>query len=113
AALEDVGLSDRLSSFPSALSGGQQQRVAIARAVVKRPPLLLADEPTGALDLETGRQVLGHLHRTSRQYAITVMLVTHNSAIATMADRVVHLRSGAIVGDERNEAPTPPEEVTW
>jgi len=113
AALEDVGLGDRLSNFPSALSGGQQQRVAIARAVVKRPPLLLADEPTGALDLETGRQVLGQLHRTSRQYAITVMLVTHNSAIATMADRVVHLRSGAIVGDDRNATPTPPDEVTW
>ena len=89
AALADVGLADRLERFPSELSGGEQQRVAIARALVKRPRLLLCDEPTGSLDLDTGRQVLALLHQASRGDGRTVIVVTHNSAIARAADRVI------------------------
>jgi len=113
AALGAVGLADKPDRFPGALSGGEQQRVAIARAVVKEPPILLADEPTGSLDLDTGRQVLGLLRKVGRDHGRTIVLVTHNQAIAGMADRVVRMRSGQIVEDQRNTAPTAPEAVTW
>jgi putative ABC transport system ATP-binding protein len=111
--LRSVGLEDRMSRFPSALSGGEQQRVAIARALVKEPPLLLCDEPTGSLDLETGRQVLALLQAASRQGGRTVVLVTHNSAIAQIADRVLRLRSGAVVEDHLNDTPLPADRVSW
>jgi putative ABC transport system ATP-binding protein len=113
AALRSVGLEDRADHFPSALSGGEQQRVAIARALVKNPAILLCDEPTGSLDLATGRQVLAALHRTGREANRTVLLVTHNSAIARMADRVLHLGSGQLIDDVAQKRPLPPEEVTW
>jgi putative ABC transport system ATP-binding protein len=112
-ALEAVGLDSRADRFPSSLSGGEQQRVAIARAIVKLPPILLCDEPTGSLDLETGRQILSVLHRLAREGRRTVILVTHNSAIAAMADRVVRLGSGAIVDDVPQPWPIAPEAVTW
>jgi putative ABC transport system ATP-binding protein len=112
AALEEVGLGDRLDHFPGALSGGEQQRVAIARALVKQPRLLLCDEPTGSLDLDTGRQVLELLQAAAREDR-TVIVVTHNSAIAEAADRVVRLRSGAVVSDESNAEPLPASEVDW
>jgi putative ABC transport system ATP-binding protein len=112
-ALTDVGLADHLERFPSELSGGEQQRVAIARALVKRPRLLLCDEPTGSLDLDTGRQVLALLHRASRGDGRTVIVVTHNSAIARAADRVIHMGSGEIVADEVQDSPIAPEEVVW
>jgi putative ABC transport system ATP-binding protein len=111
-ALGRVGLADKVDHFPGQLSGGEQQRVAIARALVKGAPLLLADEPTGSLDLDTGRQILGLL-RTTVERGSTVMLVTHNSAIAEMADRVVHLRDGRLVDDHRVAAPIAAEEVAW
>jgi putative ABC transport system ATP-binding protein len=113
AALTAVGLADRASHFPSAMSGGEQQRVAIARALVKEPHILLCDEPTGSLDLPTGRQVLTALHRTSRQARRTVVLVTHNSAIARMADRVLHMGSGRLLDDRAQPRPIAPEEVVW
>ncbi len=113
ASLDAVGLGDRVDHFPSAMSGGEQQRVAIARAIVKSPALLLCDEPTGSLDLDTGRVVLGVIHRLARSGGRTVLLVTHNSAIAAMADRVLRLRSGAIVEDILQTEPIRPEEVTW
>jgi putative ABC transport system ATP-binding protein len=113
AAIQAVGLDGRADHFPAALSGGEQQRVAIARAIVKNPPLLLCDEPTGSLDLETGRQVLAMLHRLSRAGGRTVILVTHNSAIATIADRVVRMRSGEIVEDRLVGNPIAPDEITW
>lgn len=113
AALAGVGLGDRADHFPSQLSGGEQQRVAIARAITTDPELLLCDEPTGALDLETGRQVLGVLQRRNREQGTTVVIVTHNGAIAAMADRIVRMRSGAIVDDARNDEPCDASEVTW
>jgi putative ABC transport system ATP-binding protein len=112
AALDAVGLGDRLDHFPGALSGGQQQRVAIARALVKQPRLLLCDEPTGSLDLDMGKQVLGLLQAAAREDR-TVIVVTHNSAIAEAADRVIRLRSGAVVSDESNASPLPAGEVEW
>jgi putative ABC transport system ATP-binding protein len=112
-ALRSVGLDGRADHFPAALSGGEQQRVAIARAIVKDPPILLCDEPTGSLDLDTGRQVLSVLQRLSRDGRRTVLLVTHNSAIATMADRVVRMRSGEIVEDEPVANPKSAGEITW
>jgi putative ABC transport system ATP-binding protein len=112
-AIESVGITARADHFPGAMSGGEQQRVAIARAVVKDPPILLCDEPTGSLDLETGRQVLGVLRTLSRAAGRTVLLVTHNSAIAAMADRVVRLRSGEVVDDRLVAEPIEPEAVTW
>jgi putative ABC transport system ATP-binding protein len=112
AALSAVGLADRADHFPGSMSGGQQQRVAIARAVVKAPPLLLCDEPTGSLDLDTGRQVLADL-RLHVSDGRTVLLVTHNAAIARMADRVIHLGSGRVVGDEPVTDPLPAELVAW
>jgi putative ABC transport system ATP-binding protein len=113
AALARVGLGDVADRFPGQLSGGQQQRVAIARALVKEPPLVLCDEPTGSLDLDTGRQVLGVLRDLAREGHHTVLLVTHNSAIARMADRVVRLRSGAIASDERVDHPVEAVELEW
>ncbi|MCB8932801.1 MAG: ABC transporter ATP-binding protein [Chthonomonadaceae bacterium] len=111
--LRDVGLLERADHFPSELSGGEQQRVAIARALVKNAPLLLCDEPTGDLDFETGRRVLDLLHATTHTRSQTVMMVTHNAPIATVADRVLRLRSGEIVSDEWNEHPRDPMELTW
>jgi len=111
--LERVGLGDRMDHFPAQLSGGEQQRVAVARALAGGPRLLLGDEPTGALDLETGRTVLGLLHELSHELHQTVLLVTHNAAIARMADRVVRMRDGRIVGDERNESPLAAERLEW
>ncbi len=112
-ALEAVGLGGRLDHFPAALSGGEQQRVAIARALAKRPGLLLCDEPTGALDLETGRSVLSLLRTVNAKRSLTTILVTHNSAIARMADRVVRMRDGRIEEDRVVVDPLPAEEVTW
>ena len=111
--LERVGLGDRMDHFPAQLSGGEQQRVAVARALAGGPRVLLGDEPTGALDLETGRTVLGLLHELSHELHQTVLLVTHNAAIGRMADRVLRMRDGRIVGDERNEAPAPAERLEW
>ncbi len=111
--LEKVGLEDRSGYFPGQMSGGQQQRVAIARGIVKDPPLLLCDEPTGALDLETGRSILELLKSTTQGTDRTVFLVTHNSTIAEMADRVISLRDGKVVGDEKNPNPALPVELRW
>jgi putative ABC transport system ATP-binding protein len=111
--LDEVGLADRKEYFPGQLSGGQQQRVAIARGIVKDPPMLLCDEPTGALDLNTGQSILELLKLTTIGTNRTVFLVTHNSTIADMADRVIHLRDGKIVSDETNLNPTPPSELHW
>ena len=113
AALKLVGLEERQHHFPSQLSGGEQQRVAIARAVAKNPALLLCDEPTGALDFATGKLVLRTLVDLNRQLGKTVVLITHNSAIAPIADRVIRLRSGQIVEAHPNAQPVPPEEVDW
>ncbi len=109
--LERVGLGDRMNQFPSQLSGGEQQRVAIARALVKEPDLLLADEPTGALDGETGRSVLQLLWTETRERLVTVMMVTHNEAFAAMGDLVVRLRSGQITSVEERHDVTPPIEI--
>ncbi|MEN8239296.1 MAG: ABC transporter ATP-binding protein [Actinomycetota bacterium] len=111
--LDDVGLTDRMAHFPGQMSGGQQQRVAIARGIVKDPPLLLCDEPTGALDLETGRTILDLLKSTTEGANRTVFLVTHNSTIAEMADRVIRLSDGRIVGDDTNGNPAPASELRW
>ena len=108
-----VGLGERLDNFPAQLSGGEQQRVAIARAVAKRPDVLLCDEPTGALDVETGKLVLAALQRANRELGTLTVIITHNASVAGMADRVLRLRNGTIVGDERNAAPVPPEALTW
>jgi len=110
-AIADVGLADRAGNLPSQLSGGEQQRVAIARALVKQPDLLLADEPTGALDFETGRQVLSVLWQQTRSRRMTVIMVTHNTILARMGDTVVRLRSGQVVGTEPGEA-IPPSQIT-
>jgi putative ABC transport system ATP-binding protein len=112
-ALRLVGLSDRSNHFPSQLSGGEQQRVAIARALVKRPQLLLADEPTGALDLQTARSVLGVLQKLNREQHLTIVLITHNPALATIAGRVVRMVSGRIVESYPNDHPVDADEVTW
>lgn len=113
AILARVGLEDRSGNFPGQLSGGEQQRVAIARGIVKDPPLLLCDEPTGALDLETGRHILDLLRSTAAGTERTVFLVTHNSTISEMADRILHLRDGRIVGDTLVDDPVPPAELNW
>jgi putative ABC transport system ATP-binding protein len=111
--LERVGLGDRLDRFPAELSGGEQQRVAVARALAGHPMLLLGDEPTGALDLETGRIVLDVLRHTARELGRTVLIVTHNAAIGRMADRVLRMRDGEIVADVRNERPLEASELDW
>ena len=112
-ALEVVGLTDRRDHFPSQLSGGEQQRVAIARAVVKNPTLLLCDEPTGSLDFQTGKRVLRLLVDLNRRWQTTVIVITHNGAIAEVADRVIHLRSGEITEVVEHASPIAPEEVVW
>ena len=111
--LEHVGLGYRLANFPSQLSGGEQQRVAIARALAKNPKLLLCDEPTGALDYITGKSILKLLQDTCRQGGMTVVVITHNTAITPMADRVIHIRNGCVSAMERNSSPTPVEEIEW
>lgn len=111
--LEEVGLMERRSHFPAQLSGGEQQRVAIARALVKRPKLLLCDEPTGALDDQTGKLVLSLLAQISRKEETTIVIVTHNTAIGQIANRSVRLRSGQIVEILENEHPLPPERIEW
>ena len=113
ALLDMVGLADRADHFPSQLSGGEQQRVAIARALANRPPLMLCDEPTGNLDVETGRRVLQVMRDLNRQEGTTVVLVTHNTAIAPMADRVVRLHSGSIKEITENPAPAPVSDLNW
>jgi putative ABC transport system ATP-binding protein len=112
-ALGLVGLGDRLDHFPAQLSGGEQQRVAIARALAKRPECLLCDEPTGALDIETGRVVLAALARANRELRTTTVVITHNVAIAGMADRVLRLADGRIESMQRNERRLSPEELHW
>ncbi len=111
--LDLVGLGERASHFPAQLSGGQQQRVAIARALANEPPILLCDEPTGNLDSSTGQQVLQVLHELNRKQGTTIVLVTHNSAIAPMADRVVHLQNGAIENVETTSQPQDVAELVW
>ncbi len=111
--LEAVGLSGRMQNFPAQLSGGEQQRVAIARALAKNPKLLLCDEPTGALDYNTGKQILKLLQDQSRQSGMTVVIITHNSALTAMADRVIRVASGEIRSVALNEAPTPVEQIEW
>jgi putative ABC transport system ATP-binding protein len=111
--LAETGLTGREEHFPGQLSGGEQQRVAVARALVKQPPLLLCDEPTGALDVETGRTILELLSVQARSADRAVLVVTHNAAIADMADRVLRLRSGRIESDVRQQRPVPPTEVDW
>jgi len=111
--LAAVGLGERLDNFPAQLSGGEQQRVAIARALAKNPKLLLCDEPTGALDDQTGRQILSLLQAQSREKGMTVVIITHNSALTAMADRVIRLKSGCVQSVSRNARPTPVEEIEW
>ena len=111
--LRHVGLGDRLDNFPSQLSGGEQQRVAIARALAKDPKLLLCDEPTGALDYVTGKSILKLLQDTCRQEGMTVILITHNTAITPMADHVIHIKNGRVAAEEFSQNPTPVEEIEW
>ena len=111
--LKKVGLGERLDNFPAQLSGGDQQRVAIARALAKEPKLLLCDEPTGALDYNTGKKILKLLQDTCREQNMTVVIVTHNTAITPMADRVIHMRNGAVTEVEVNAHPRPVEEIEW
>lgn len=111
--LAHVGLEDRLNNFPAQLSGGEQQRVAIARALAKNPKLLLCDEPTGALDYVTGKAILKLLQDTCRQMGMTVVVITHNTAIAPMADKVIHIKSGRVDQVEVSQNPTPVEEIEW
>lgn len=111
--LERVGLMERMSNFPAQLSGGEQQRVAIARAIAKNPKLLLCDEPTGALDYQTGKSILGLLREMCDTYKMTVVVITHNSALAPMADRVIHLKNGKVQSMELNDNPMPIEDIEW
>ena len=111
--LEKVGLSNRMKNFPSQLSGGEQQRVAIARAIAKNPKILLCDEPTGALDYKTGKQILKLLQDTCRREKMTVIIITHNTALTPMADRVIHFKNGTASNIEENENPMPIEEIEW
>lgn len=112
-ALKKVGLEDRLNNFPAQLSGGEQQRVAIARALAKNPKLLLCDEPTGALDYNTGKNILKLLQDTSRSTGMTVVIITHNQAIAPMADRIIHVKNGSVSSVEINQNKIPIEEIEW
>ena len=111
--LASVGLADRMANFPAQLSGGEQQRVAIARAVAKNPKILLCDEPTGALDYRTGKQVLQILEDMSRKRGATVIIVTHNAAIAPIADRVIRMHDARVQAIEVNPAPTPISQIEW
>ena len=111
--LEEVGLAARANNFPGQLSGGEQQRVAIARALAKNPKLLLCDEPTGALDYVTGKQILKLLQDTCREKGVTVVVITHNSAIAPMADRVIHIKNGTVETMQCNETPQSVETIEW
>ena len=111
--LEKVGLAERKNNFPAQLSGGEQQRVAIARAIAKNPKLLLCDEPTGALDYNTGKQILQLLQDTCRKDNITVLIITHNSALAPMADRLIRFKSGKVIEMKVNENPTSISEIEW
>ncbi|HHV51575.1 MAG TPA: ABC transporter ATP-binding protein [Clostridiales bacterium] len=111
--LKDVGLENRMGNFPAQLSGGEQQRVSIARALAKNPKLLLCDEPTGALDDATGRQVLELLHKTCKNTGMTVFVITHNQAITPVADRIIKLRNGRVREIIRNENPLPVERIEW
>ena len=113
AVLGEVGLADRLRNFPAQLSGGEQQRVAIARALVKNPKLLLCDEPTGALDYETGKTILSLLQRSCRERGTTVVIITHNQALCPMADRVIRVKNGSVISCECNADPTPIENIEW
>ena len=112
-ALRLVGLGSRLDHFPAQLSGGEQQRVAVARAVAKRPDVLLCDEPTGALDYETGKLVLEAIARVNRELGTTTAVITHNAAIAAMAERVLHLADGRIVSEDHNASPARPADLRW
>ena len=109
----EVGLEDRMGNFPAQLSGGEQQRVSIARALAKNPKLLLCDEPTGALDYQTGKAILKLLQDMCRQKGMTVIVITHNSALTPMADRVIHIKNGTVSAMELNTDPTPVEEIEW
>ena len=111
--LTSVGLKDRMNNFPSQLSGGEQQRVAIARAIAKNPKILLCDEPTGALDYKTGKQILSLLEREAREFHITVIIITHNSAIAPMADKVIKFKNGKVEDIIINENPMKVEDIEW
>ncbi|MDD3229558.1 MAG: ABC transporter ATP-binding protein [Oscillospiraceae bacterium] len=111
--LREVGLKERMDNFPAQLSGGEQQRVAIARALAKNPKLLLCDEPTGALDYRTGKQVLELLQQTCREFGRTVVVITHNQAFAAMADRVIHIHSGTVQDMTCNPNPVPAERIEW
>ena len=111
--LEDVGLGDRLDNFPAQLSGGEQQRVSIARALAKNPKLLLCDEPTGALDYNTGKAILKLLQNMCRERGMTVIVITHNQALAPMADRLIHIKNGQVSHMEANENPMSIDEIEW
>lgn len=111
--LEEVGLGERLNNFPAQLSGGEQQRVSIARALAKNPKLLLCDDPTGALDYNTGKAILKLLQDTCRNKGMTVIVITHNSALAPMADRVIHIKNGRVESMEMNAHPVPVETIEW
>ena len=111
--MEKVGLADRKKNFPSQLSGGEQQRVAIARAIAKNPKLLLCDEPTGALDYKTGKQILKLLQDTARKENMTVIIITHNAAIAPMADKIIRFKNGTAESIEINQNPIPVENIEW
>ena len=111
--LDEVGLAKRANNFPGQLSGGEQQRVAIARALAKNPKLLLCDEPTGALDYITGKQILKLLQDTCREKGVTVVVITHNSAITPMADRVIHIKNGTVESMQLNENPASVESIEW
>lgn len=111
--IESIGLGHRIDNFPAQLSGGEQQRVAIARALVKKPKLLLCDEPTGALDYQTGKQVLSLLHKSKEIYDATVVVITHNRAITPMADRVVDISDAKVDSTKLNDQPTPITEIEW
>lgn len=108
-----MGLGERLTNFPAQLSGGEQQRVAIARALAKNPKLMLCDEPTGALDYQTGKQVLQLLQDTCRKEGMTVIIITHNSALAPMADVVVKIKNGRVSSSRRNEKPISIQDIEW
>ena len=109
----EVGLEDRMGNFPAQLSGGEQQRVSIARALAKNPKLLLCDEPTGAIDYQTGKAILKLLQDMCREKGMTVIVITHNSALTPMADRVIHIKNGTVSAMELNTDPTPVEEIEW